>query len=729
MRDPLSVIPIRYKLPLTFAFLCTIAFGFGGYIVLSTAREALEKQIEIRLDERAATTDLVIDKGLELLGRRVEDFASDGHIRLELERLQQGRTQSERELVRHFLVNKLPLVEAFRDAYLLNRNGEVLVWAQRDSVRAGTAPGNAPIVSFNKTAFWYGPLSAPGAIYDYPHFTLSTPVRAIKGDRLLGYLQLIVDAERWAALLRPAFSRRSMEQLRIGIGNPDGYMLRLYPDRSRRSESVDATNPSAEDWYTFQAPSSRTSWVVDVGINRRIMLEPVRSLVWKFIYLGIALIFLAALLLLPSQQFLLEPLSRLETAARRLTDGDFSARVGYRSDDEVGHLSLAFDVMAAAIEEHTRRLSMAAKEVRIERDRLNAVIHSMKDGLFILDQAGHVILANDPAKTVLEEIDKARRVDATKDCGRQAGEYRNCLQCLADYNCLAHNCVVAIASRTFEIQATSLLKPSGQEAGRVFVSRDITERLLRSAQEAHQERLSVLGEVAAVMAHEMNNPLAAISMFNQLMMKELEPGTDLYAHAGVIRRNTEACSRAIRSLLDMATPPAAEYEDFDLMDTVNDVIQMLRPVADRGRVELDFASSTAKGSIRGDELQLRQAIVNLVMNGMQAARGEQESGRVSLGVIDRGQDVMLTIQDSGPGIPEELQERIFEPFFTTKPAGEGTGLGLPTTRRIIDAHGGRISVRSAPGGGALFEVLIPRSERRGDRSAPRDEGTPAEGLR
>jgi signal transduction histidine kinase/HAMP domain-containing protein len=711
MRDPLSLIPVRYKLPLTFAFLCTVAFGFGGYIVLSTAREALEKQIEARLEERAATTDMLVDKGLELLGRRVEDYASDGYIRLELERLEAGSVESNEELVRHLRANKLPLVEEITDAYLLDRDGNVLVWAE-EAFQGGAEnlAGSASPVSFNKDAFWYGPLSGPGPLYNYPNFILSTPVRAIQGGGLLGYLQLVVHAEKWADGLRKAFPETSREQLRIGVGYPGGYRLSLYPKSAGGQTGSAAAAPTDDDWFTMQTTSAHTGWIVDVGINSRIMQEPVRSLVWKFIYLGIALVFLAMLLLLPSLQFLLKPLSRLEAAAKKLTDGDFSARVGYKSDDEVGHLSTAFDVMAAAIEEHTQRLSQAARDVRVERDRLNTVIHSMKDGLFILDRQGKVFLANGAAQVVLEEIAKVRQADRTGDCLKTSTGSRNCLQCLSDYSTPPRNCVSAIGSRTYEIRATALLDPAGQETGRVFVSRDITERILRTAQEAHHERLSVLGEVAAVMAHEMNNPLAAISMFNQMMMKDLEPGSDLYAHAEVVGRNTETCSRAIRSLLDMVRPEAAEYERFEIADTVNDVIQMLRPIADRNRVDLQFSGPAQKGPVRGDELQLRQAVVNLVMNGIQATHSNEEPGNVRLEVKNRDDEIVLTVQDDGPGVSDELHDRIFEPFFTTKPAGEGTGLGLPTTRRIIDAHGGRIAVRAATGGGAIFEITLPHAD-------------------
>lgn len=707
MRDPLSLIPVRYKLPLTFAFLCTVAFGFGGYIVLTTARDAMENQIRVRLTERAANTDLVLDKDLELLGRRVEDFASDGHIRLQLERLLGGADDAAAELVRHLQTNKLPLVDEFTDAALLDAAGDVLVRAY--STEAQTPP------SFSRDRFWYGPLTPPDHAYPYPRFILSTPVRAIEGDVRLGYLQLVVRADVWAKRVGRGFSGSALEGMHIDLAVPDGFRMTLYPQEDPAGSKA-AASENAEDWMSFREPNVRTGWIVEVAIDRRSLLEPVRTLVWKFIYLGLALVLLAFLLLLPSRQFLLKPLALLEGAARKIAGGDFSARVGYRSDDEVGHLSHAFDVMAAAVEERTLSLSKAADDltrreadIRLERDRLNTVIHSMKDGLFILDRDGEVLLANTAARIVLDEMSAAGRSAGTRDCGQEDRGGRNCLECIQDYRRPAQNCEVAIGARSYEIRATSLHDTEGNEAGRVFVSRDVTERMLRASQEAHQERLSVLGEVAAVMAHEMNNPLAAISMFTQMLLAGLDTGSELHGHAEVVHRNTATCKRAIRSLLDMATASTSEYEDFEVRDLVNDVVQMLGPIADRGKVSLEYDGSAEDGFIRGDELQLRQALVNLVMNGIQAVGSGNPNGQVRVSVDDENEDRIIRVEDSGPGIDADLVDRIFDPFFTTKPPGEGTGLGLPTTRRIVEAHGGRISVENRAEGGAEFTIRLPRS--------------------
>ena len=126
MRDPLSWVPVKYKLPLTFLSICLVAFGVGGVVVTSTAREALEEQIRLRLDERATATNLIIDRHLDLIGRRIEDFASDGFIRTEL------AAGGSPRLRRHLIENKLPLVASFVDACVVDAAGEPVLFAHHE---------------------------------------------------------------------------------------------------------------------------------------------------------------------------------------------------------------------------------------------------------------------------------------------------------------------------------------------------------------------------------------------------------------------------------------------------------------------------------------------------------------------------------------------------------------------------------------------------------------------
>jgi len=599
------------------------------------------------------------------------------------------------------------------DAYLLDETGLPLLFAF-----------NLPVAThdrFRRGRFWYGPLSGPEPGHPYPTFVLSTPVRAIEGDESIGYLQIMVRADLWADHLQSTLAESPLEGLRIGLGAPGGFHLPLYSDVGE-AEIPGGDGQESETRISYSSVNDRTGWLVDVSIDRRNLTLPISTLVWKFLYVGLALPVLMVLLLLPLRQFLLKPLAALEAAAVKISGGDFSARVGYQSEDEVGHLSQAFDSMAEAVEEVTHNLATVADdlrfreaEIRHERDRLNTVIHSMDDGLFILDRTGSVTLNNEAAGEVLSELEKGCIGTEPRNCAEDRCESRTCFECLSNIKHPPRPCTVMIGTGTYEINATPIKDRHGEEVARVFVSRDVSERVRQAAHQAHQERMSVLGEVAAVVAHQMNNPLAAISMFSQMLLKGLEPDSPLRTHAEVVSRNTESCKRAIRSLLDMATTAPSEEADFDVRDTVDDVAQLLRPIAERKQTSLRVQGEADNGLVHGDELRMHQALVNLVMNAIQAA-DEADAGITTLATEDRGSEIAIIVTDNGPGIPDELKKRVFEPFFTTKPPGEGTGLGLPTTKRIVDAHNGRLMLHENAGGGTVFEVILPRTSERGRRT-------------
>ncbi len=734
MRDPLAWIPVRQKLPLTFAFFCLLAFGFGGYVVTTTARESLTRQIGLRLNDRATSLNAVVGNSLELLDRRVQDFASDGFIRQQLERLisdrfttDAGRLAAVRdELVRHLRENKLPLVESFVDAFLLDTEGRPVLSAYAD-------PGAAP-ASFDRNATWIGPLTEAGPAFPFPTFTLSTPVSSIQGGQRLGYLQLVVRADEWAETLGEALEFPGATGFTVSLSSPGGHSLPLV---SAPERNAPVARDSEVEQIRFTSTIARAGWQMELAVNEGVLSVPVDAVLWKFLYLGLALVALTLGMLLFPRQFLLKPLSSLQDAARRIAEGDFSARVDYRSRDEVGELSSAFNLMATAIEERTRKLKHSAEvlerreaDIRFERDRLNTVIRSMEDGLFILDTEGNVTLSNVAARPVIDALSKTVRDGWGRNCDGVEVAATSCFACVANFHNDVQGCTVTVGSRVYEINGAVLSGPREAAAGKVFVSRDVTVRVRESEQQAHQERLSVLGEIAAVMAHELNNPLAAISMFSQMMLKGLDTGSGARAHAEVIYRNTESCKATIRSLLDMATTSTAGFAEFDVDQLIADVTQLLEPVAHRAGVKVTVGAQASNPRAFGDERQLRQAVVNLVMNAIQAF-DDGHLGCVTVETADRGAEVVVVVRDNGPGIPDEVRDHIFEPFFTTKPPGDGTGLGLPTSRRIVDAQGGRLSLVESGAKGTVFEIVVPRRaasvSRRPPIALPHERPRPAAG--
>jgi signal transduction histidine kinase len=607
----------------------------------------------------------------------------------------------------HLARNKLPLVETFVDAFLLDRLGKPVL-----QVHSQRPTGPA---SWETTRLWYGPLQAPTEVHPYLTFLISTPLISLEGDRQVGFLQILVRADNWAEHLREAGGLPAAPNFRIWLEDTVGNTLTLLPRVSGAGEGGIASPRTADTSPVIEYATtiSRNGWTMQLEVDRDPVMEPIRGLLNRFLLVGGVLLLLSLMIWFFPARFLLRPLATLQDAARRIAEGDFSTRVTIDSRDEVGDLSQSFNIMAAAVEERTHKLKEAATvlkrremDIRFERDRLNAVIGSMHDGLFILDAKGEITLSNSAAQPLVsalgQEDDRPHRLD----CRYANREEADCLCCLADIDQPPQSCVVGVGSRRYEIHATPLAVADGRMVGRVFVSRDVTERIAQAERQAYQERMSVIGEIAAVMAHELNNPLAAIGMFSQMLEAGLEPGSSFREHAEVIRRNAESCKKTIRGLLDMATAGGCEVSAFDVHDLLHDVRRFLRPFYERAKIAFTLETTAGNSTVVADELQLRQVVVNLVMNAIQAA--EDRPGSVTVTTLDRGDNLAILVSDSGPGIPPEGRTRIFEPFFTTKPPGVGTGLGLPTSKRIVEAHGGTLGLIASGAGRTVFEVLLPR---------------------
>ena len=679
MRDPLFWVPVKYKLPLSFVFICLVAFGVGGVVVTSTAKEALQRQIQTLLDERALATRMVVENHLDLIRRRSEDFASDGFIRTRLAEVIAGKPGARERLREHLRLNKIPLVNAFVDAAVLDPTGKPVI-----EVYGPAAAGPAAVTTIS-------PLRGPDEHRAYPWFAVATPLREIDGNRQIGTLILQVRADTWT---RSMAEMAELPQIGlISLADAGGVRLRLggglIPQRAIEYES--------------EIPG--TGWRLLLAADRDAAMEPIAGLTARYLTIGAILLAITALVLVFPVRFLLAPLGRIRDAARRMTDGDLGVRVAYDSKDEIGDLSRAFDLMAGAVEERTSELQRSERDTRIERDRLDAVIKSMHDGLFILDPAGKVTLSNDAAEPIVKglEIDAA---EPRRDCDGHPG--LRCLHCLPDRTA-QQACLIEIEKRVFEVHVTAL--PGS--TGRLCVSRDVTERLAQAEMQTHQERMNVLGNISAVMAHELNNPLAAIAMFSQMLESQLDDGTAKES-AEVIRRNAETCKRTIRGLLDTAGQSPPQTALFDLNELVDDVRRFLMPIYQRANVEFAVEAEGEQSPVVGDELQLRQVLINLVMNAVHAM---DEGGRVVVRIVRTGEGHEIEVEDTGPGIPTKLRDRIFDAFFTTKPPGIGTGLGLSTSRRIVAGHGGTLELARTGPEGTTFRISLPGSAVAGEAAS------------
>ena len=758
MRDPLHRTSVRAKLVLMFVSVSLIAYGLGGMLVSRWAEGALEREILSRLAFQCRAWAGALDARLGLLARRAEDFASDGLIRESTTRLVDGEAGAEAvraALRRHLTVNKLPLEPGFRDLAVTDADGNVLVAVRDGEVFGQPGSGLAGRLAAGGEGGLTDGLRVSGLVEprdeaEGPGLVLSTPLRDIDAARVVGRLAVFVSARDW--LVAAGAVAGGLEPL-PGESRAD---LVLH-DRSGRGlvASLDASGalgplrlagPGASGAgdgpiaprgsFAREFPLSEGGWSTEVTLDSEAAVRPVTSLRSSFMGIGLVLAGLSLGLLFFPMRFLARPLSELTGAALRLREGHFSTRVPVESSDEIGALASAFNGMAEAIQERTERLEAAATELRARqeelragRDRLSAVISSMQDALVVLDGSGKVVLSNAAAAPLLGLVARREPALAHHVCREATPEDPGaCFACLFDARAPARSCLVDVGARTFEIHTTALPPAAGGGGGRVLVSREVTDRIQRDERDIHNERLAVLGEVAAVMAHEINNPLASISLFNQMLAAELPEGSPLRENTEVIRRNIDTAKHAIHALLDYATGASPEVGPTDVHDTLADVLRFLRPLGERAGVTLRL-DAEAKGSVvTGDEVQLRQVFVNLALNAIQAVAGRSlvpgapgakaaahdPSGpprQVVLSTRDEGGRLVVDVTDTGPGIAPGDRERIFRPFFTTKSRGEGTGLGLPTARRLAEMQGGSLELVESSVAGTTFRVsLRPRSE-------------------
>jgi len=734
LRDPLHWVPVKYKLVLVFAGVCLLAFGVGGTLVSRSAKSALEREILARLEFQARAYATALDGELELLTRRTEDFASDGFIRDHAEELgrpaeelgDEERARLESELRAHLVANKLPLVPAFLDLLIVSADGRPRLTA---SGAPEPAAGVLAALCAGRSGSFTSDLLPPEGAAGFPRLSIATPLTSRQGERHVGHLVALVHPGVWAVKgLRSSETGVEEAAEILHLSDTAGRRLAISPHLTRTggpaadselvrsgfglelsaAEGNAPARPGVPTRKVFGKayPLATNGWSLWVGLRSEDALAAVAGLQSRFLLVGIVLAAAASLLLLFPMRFLARPIALLSEGARRIRDGDFATRVEIDNSDEFGDLARSFNLMSAAVEERTQRLEASAGDLRSERDRLNAVISSMRDGLVVLDADGQPVVSNRAGRPLLDML-RDERVPALShnicEHGRAGDEH--CRECLFDVGAPPRSCVIDVGGGVYEVHVTRLAPDSSGRSGSVLLARDISDRVAQDERQIHQERLAVLGEVAAVMAHELNNPLAAISMYNQMLRAELGRDSGLRANVEVIQRNVESCKRAIRELLDYATASTPEITGLDVRDTLEDVATFLRPLRERSGVELELDLGREPLLVSGDEVQIRQIFVNLIVNAIQAIEG---GGHVVVQARAGGDHVLVEVSDSGCGIDPQARELVFRPFYTTKARGEGTGLGLPTSRRIAEMHGGSLELVASGPGGTRFRVRLRR---------------------
>lgn len=402
---------------------------------------------------------------------------------------------------------------------------------------------------------------------------------------------------------------------------------------------------------------------------------------------------------------LTRPLGNLVQAAVRVQGGDLTARAAADGPAEYRVLARTWNGM-------TETLAQRIAEISAHESYQARLLDSMGDEVSVVGSGHRVECANRGAREALGPTDGRPCAEA---CG--VGGRRPCRECPADRVLETGEPVFTLHEApdgtVSEIAFTPLDLPDGSRAV-VERSRDVTElhRLKRRLVEI--ERMALLGEIAAGIAHEVGNPLDGIRGCLDVARRIQADPSRLDRFLALADEGVGRIEAIIRRLLAYARPRALAKERVSMNEVVEQGLALVSMRAEHRGIRLERRLAADLPAVEADPGALSQVLVNLVLNAIDAVEAKgQGTGAVIVETLARDGDrpaVGFRVVDNGVGIAPEVREKVGSPFFTTKAPGKGTGLGLSVSRRLVEQHAGWMEIESEPGAGARFAVLIPTGE-------------------
>jgi len=384
-------------------------------------------------------------------------------------------------------------------------------------------------------------------------------------------------------------------------------------------------------------------------------------------------------------------------------------------------LQAKFGELNRELEDKNRELNRKIAEISEIKEYLNSILQSVTDGVIAVDMKQRITAFNRAAERItgLEgmavigwRFDECFETDFGVDFDEASkDETSGSPYTLSD---------MQVKDReAFPVrESTSLTRDSkGRITGAVKVIEDLTELRELEEQARRQDRLATLGQMAATVAHEIRNPLGGIEGFASLLSRDFDENDPRLKLVTKILEGARSLNRVVNELLMFTRPIKLEFRSVEIADAIEGAMGFVSEDMETSGIELRKDLGSEPLLVRGDGEQLKRAILNILLNAVQAmprggdlkincqGRMLPQAARQMLGEGRNGAWVEIAVQDSGPGIDEAEIPRIFNPFYTKKE--KGTGLGLAIATKIVEAHRGQITASNSPKGGAVFTISLP----------------------
>lgn len=429
---------------------------------------------------------------------------------------------------------------------------------------------------------------------------------------------------------------------------------------------------------------------VHIGMDETSMHEKINQTSSAIITITLLVGTLGVLMAYIAGNYLTRPIRSLVKGTEEIGRGNLGYQIKTDSTDEINILSNAFNKMSY-------NLNTGINELRESEERYRRLVDSISDAVILIDSQKKILSWNSGAQKIfgycLEEV---------------AGSKINILfYSMNEADNLKIPCGENVFKRKDGSNFPGLIsnKPlqDSRNAGNVLVIKDIKEQKEMANLEKllmRSEKLFTLGKLAAGVAHEINNPLTAISLHTQIMLRKTwDEKTD--RRLKIINKETNRAAGIVKRLLEFAHQSDPKIGSVDINSEIDIVLNVLEPQLNSTKITTDLMPLPL---IMADGEQIQQVIMNMLTNSIQSITTD---GEIIIKTAAKNDHIEISIIDNGCGIPQDNIGRVFDPFFTTKKSGEGTGLGLSICYGIIKKHNGLIDVKSRVGTGTTFTIRLP----------------------
>ncbi len=376
--------------------------------------------------------------------------------------------------------------------------------------------------------------------------------------------------------------------------------------------------------------------------------------------------------------------------------------------DEIDQLKQAFESTAS-------ELSQAHTELQESESKYRRLFETSRDPIFIIGKDRRMLDINAAGIQMFRFKDKqeALSIEAVEQLFWDARDGVELIACL-DKDGFVKEHEVSLVNRNGDhlyglVTANVFNDENDQLAGFEGVIRDITQKKRMEKHLARTEKLAAVGQLAAGLAHEINNPLGVINCYANLIKKSAKENASIQNDVDVIQKHTLGCKSIVEDLLNFARVSDTRKAKGDIRQAIDSVLNILEKQTIGRGIQVDRHYAENLPELVVDVDKMRQVFMNLMINAIQAI-GRDGQIDVTADLSDDGTQIEIVVADNGPGIPQEHLDVVFDPFFTTKKPGEGTGLGLSISYGIIQEHGGDIQVKSTNQDGTAFTITLPVGE-------------------